>query len=98
MFPPPSTFSYWQLFFFRTVICSGSSHHPDAMSWIRELDAVQTVDDLTSQSITGNQQSHFEMLDAKVATALKKILTITHFMKKVILEEQKAQKASRFIR
>ena len=56
-------------------MCSGSSRSSDATSWIREIDAAQTLDDLkTSQSTTGNQYTDFEMLDDKEASALKEDL------------------------
>ena len=49
------------------------------------------IDDLsTSHSITGNKFSNFEMVAGKIATGLKKILTITNFKKEVFLEEQRA--------
>ena len=41
---------------------------------------------------------NFEMLDAKIASALHKIIQNSHFNKKVSLEEQKAQKEDRFPR
>ena len=40
----------------------------------------------------------FEMLDARISSALNKIIQNTHFKKKVSLEEQKAQKEDRFLR
>ena len=41
------------------------------------------MDDLkTSRSILGNQYPDFEMLDAKIASCLKKILQNSHFKKK----------------
>ena len=39
-----------------------------------------------------------EMLDAKIASALKKILTSVHFRKRVSVEEQRGQKDDRFLR
>ena len=41
---------------------------------------------------------NFEMLDAKIASALNKIILNSEFKKKVSLEEQKAQKEDRFLR
>ena len=38
------------------------------------------------------------MLDAKIASAVKKIIQNSQFKKKVSLEEQKAQKENRFLR
>ena len=41
--------------------------------------------------------TEFEMLDAKIASALKKIITNPYFKKKVSLEEQKARMEDRFL-
>ena len=40
----------------------------------------------------------FEVLDAKIASALNKIIHNSQFKRKVSLEEQKAQKEDRFLR
>ena len=42
--------------------------------------------------IPGKNFPNFELLDAKIASAMNKIITNSHFKKKVSLEEQKAQK------
>ena len=71
----------------------------DAVLWIKEVEMVESVDDLeTSQSIGGHGFPNFEMLDAKIASALKKIITNPFFKKRVSLEEQKAQMQDRFLR
>ena len=41
---------------------------------------------------------NFEMLDAKIASALQKIITNPYFKKKVSLEEHKDQMEDRFLR
>ena len=41
---------------------------------------------------------NFEVLDAKIASALNRIIHNTRFKKKISLEEQKAQKEDRFLR
>ena len=41
---------------------------------------------------------NFEVLDARIASALKKISHNSHFKRKISLEEQKAQKEDRFLR
>ena len=41
---------------------------------------------------------NFEVLDAKIASALNKIIQNTHFKRRISLEEQKAQKEDRFFR
>ena len=60
----------------------------------------KSIDDLvTSQSITGPRNfTDYEMLDAKIASALKKLLTHVHFRKGASVEEQRAQKDDRFLR
>ena len=51
-----------------------------------------------SSSTRGIRMSDFEVLDAKIASALNRIIQNTHFKKKVSLEEMKAQKEDRFLR
>ena len=41
---------------------------------------------------------NFEVLDARIASALKRIIHNFHFKRRVSLEEQKAQKEDRFLR
>ena len=68
------------------------------MWWIKEVEKAETVDDLgTSQSIGGHIFPNFEMLDAKIASALKKIISNSHFKKRVNLEEHKAQLPDRLL-
>ena len=60
---------------------------------------VESVDDLwSSRSIRGTHGPDFELLDAKIASALNKIIQNTRFKKKVSLEEMKAHKEDRFLR
>ena len=48
---------------------------------------------MTSQSITGRKDfTDHDMLDAMIASALKKLLTSLHFRRRVSVEEQRAQK------
>ena len=53
---------------------------------------------MTSQSIGGYRFRNFEMLDAKLACALKKMIPNPYFKRRVRLEEQKAQTQDRFLR
>ena len=50
----------------------------------------------SSRSVAGKNFSNFEMLDAKIASALNEIIQNSWFKKNVSLEEQKAQKEDRF--
>ena len=52
----------------------------------------------SSRSIAGQNFPNFEMLDARSASVLKKIIQNSHFKKEISLEEQKAQKEDRFLR
>ena len=66
------------------------------MHWIKEVEMVDSVDDLKSScSVTGIQMPNFDVLDARIASALNRIIHNTQFTRKVSLEEQKAQKEDR---
>ena len=63
------------------------------------MELVDSVDDLRSSSSTrGISMPNFEVLDARIASALNKIIHNSHFKRKISLEEQKAQKEDRFLR
>ena len=69
------------------------------MQWIKEVELVDSVDELRSSSPTrGISMPNFEVLDARIASALNKIIHNLHFKRKTSLEEQKAQKEDRFLR
>ena len=68
------------------------------MHWIKEMEMVDSVDDLkSSSSIRGIQMPNSEVLDAMIASALNRIIHMTLF-KKVSLEEQQTPKEDRFRR
>ena len=63
------------------------------------MEMVDSVDDLkSSSSVRGIQMANFEVLDARVASALNRIIQNTRFKKKVSLEEMKAHKEGCFLR
>ena len=97
-FPTPATFACWKIRF-KTEVCTCSQFPMDAMLWIKEVEMVDSVDDLKSScSISGIQMPNFEVLDAKVASALNRIIHNSHFKRRISLEEQKAEKQDRFCR
>ena len=69
------------------------------MLWIKEVEMVEQVDDVkSSRSIKGTPNPDFELPDARIASALNKIIQNTCFKKKVSLEEMKALKEDPFLR
>ena len=69
------------------------------MQWIKEVKMVDSVDELkSSSSIRSIPMPDFEVLDARIASALNKIMHNSHFTRRISLEEQKAQKQDRFLR
>ena len=69
------------------------------MLWIKEVELVDSVDELrSSSSFRGIPMPNFEVLDARIASALNKIIHNSHFKRRISLEEQKAQKEDRFLR
>ena len=84
---------------FKTMICTCSQFPTEAMQWIEEVEMVDSVDELrSSSSIRGISMPNFEVLDARIASALNKIIHNSHFKRRISLEEQKAQKQDRFLR
>ena len=97
-FPNPATFACWKIRF-KTEVCTCSQIPKEALLWIKAVDMVESMDDLkSSRSIRGTQGPDFEVLDARIASALNNITQNTRFKKKVSLEEMKAQKEDRFLR
>ena len=91
-FPTPATFACWKIRF-KTEVCTCSQFPTEAMQWIKEVELVDSVDELrSSSSIRGISMPNFEVFDARIASALNKIIH------KISLEEQKAQKEDRFLR
>ena len=65
-FPTPATFACWKIRF-KTEVCTCSQFPTEAMQWIKEVELVDSVDDLRSSSSTrGNSMPNFEVLDARI--------------------------------
>ena len=81
-FPNPATLACWKIRF-KTEVCTCSQFPTEAMLWIKEVEMVESVDDLKSScSIRGIETPDFEVLDAKIASALNRIIHNTRFKKK----------------
>ena len=97
-FPTPATFACWKIRF-KTEVCTCSQFPTEALHLIKEVEMVDSVDDLmSSSSVRGIPMPNFEVLDAKIASALNRIIHNTQFKRRVSLEEQKVQKEDRFLR
>ena len=71
-FPTPATFSCWKIRF-KTEVCTCSQFPTEATQWIKEVELIDSVDDLRSSSSTrGISMPNFEVLDARIASALTK--------------------------
>ena len=83
-FPNPATFACWKIRF-KTEVCACSQFPTEAMLWIKEVEMVESVDDLkSSRSIRGTHGPDFEVLDAKVASALNRINQNIRFKKRSV--------------
>ena len=97
-FPTQATFACRKIRF-KTDVCTCSQFPTEAMHWIKEVETVDSVSDLkSSSSVRGIHMPNFEVLDARIASALNRIIHNTQFKRRVNLEEQKAQKKDRFLR
>ena len=82
-FPTPQTLSCWKIKF-QTEACSCSNFPTEAMLWIKEVKMVNSVDDLKSScSLQGiTPFPDFELLDARIASVLNKMIQNYYFKKK----------------
>ena len=97
-FPTPATFACWKIRF-KIEVCTCSQFPPEVMLWIKEVELVDSVDDLKSScSVRGIRMPDFEVLDARIASALNRIIHNFHIKRRISLEEQKAPKEDRFLR
>ena len=63
------------------------------------MELIESVDELKfSLSTRGISMPNFEVLNARIASALNKIIHNSHFKRRISLEERKAQKQDRFLR
>ena len=80
-FPTPATFACWKIRF-KTEVCTCSQFPTEAMQWIKEVELADSVDDLrSSSSIRSIPMPDFEVLDARIASALNKIIHNSNFKK-----------------
>ena len=83
-FPTPATLPCWNIRF-KTEVCTCSQFPTEAMLWIKEVEMVDSVDDsMSSSSIRGIQMPKFEVLDAKIASALNRIIHNSHFKRRAV--------------
>ena len=71
------------------------------MQWIKEIERAKSIDELLTQRsiVPRTDFLDYDMLDAMIASALKKLFDeFMHFLKRVSVEEQCAQKYGRFLR
>ena len=71
-FLTPTTFACKKIKF-KTEVCTCSQLPTEAMQWIKEVELVDSVDELRSSSSTrGISMPNFEVLDATIASAPNK--------------------------
>ena len=60
------------------------------MQWIKEVEMVDSVDDLRSSlSVRGISMPNFEVLDSRIASALNRIIHNCHFKKEESVSRNK---------
>ena len=73
---------------FKNQVTTCSDSPSEAMLWIKEVEMVDSLNETkSSRSASGKNFPNFEMLDAKIASTLNKIIQNSQFKKKVSLEE-----------
>ena len=91
-FPTPATFACWTIRF-KTEVCACSRFPTEAMQWIKEVELDDSVDELrSSSSIRGISMPDVEVLDARIASALNKIIHNSHFKWRISLKNKRPRK------
>ena len=71
-FLTPATFACWKIRS-KSEVCTCSQLPTEAMHWIKEVEMVDSVDDLmSSSSMRGIQMPIFEVLDARICFSTEK--------------------------
>ena len=92
-FPTPATFACWKIRF-KTEVCTCSQcNGSKKWRWL-----IQWMIESLRHLLRGISMPNFEVLDARIASALNKIIHNSHFKRRISLEEQKAQKQCSFLR
>ena len=88
-FPDAMEFQSWKVNF-RIEVCSRTADLQVTMLWIKEVEIAKSIDEIvTSRSIAGQPKfpdfdPDFDVLDAMIASALKKLLnTQSNFRRRV---------------
>ena len=80
----------------KTQVTTSSDFPSDAMLWIKEVEMVDSLDELkSSRSVYGQDFPNFEMLDAKIASALNKSVQNSQFKKRSASRSRKPKKRTR---
>ena len=83
-FPTLATFACWRIRF-KIEVCTCSQFLTEALHWIKEVEIVDSVDDLmSSSSFRGILMPNFEVLDARIASALNRIIHNSHLTRRII--------------
>ena len=78
---------------FKTEVCTCSQFPTEAMHRIKEVVMVDSVDDLkSSSSVRESQMPNLEVLDARIASALSRIIHNSHFKKGSVWRNRKPKK------
>ena len=98
-FPDFMEFQSWKVNF-KTAVCASSQFPNKTTHWITEVEMAKSIDDLmTTRSITRRTDfPDYDLLDAKIAFVLNKLITNMHFRRRVCSEELLAQNQTRFSR
>ena len=89
--PDSVEFQCWKVNF-KTEVYANSPCPTVTMPWTKESEIATSMDDLMTS------QSDFEVLDTKIASALKNIVSNPHFRRRINVEEQRAPDHDRFLR
>ena len=91
-FRDPQSFLVWKIRF-KTQVTTCSDFPSGAMLWIKEVEMVDSFDEFkSSRSVCGKDFPNFEMLDAKIASALNNIIHNSHPQRKTVSKSRNPER------
>ena len=94
----PQSLLVWKIRF-KNKVTTFSDFPSEAMLSIKQVEMVDSLEELkSSRSVSGNNFPNFEMLDARTASALNKIIQNSHFKKRSVSRNRKPRRGPVFMR
>ena len=95
-FPNPDDFRCWRVNF-KTVVCVSTSTPELTMSWTHDVEMAGSLDDPMASQSKGESQPDFKVLDARIASALRRSSPVPLSEEHSVLKSSELKKNNRSV-